>query len=134
MVGIPTNVCSVSLILVCTNWLQNGLASKVAASQQDGQGSMPGRPKYFCLSLFATSGLSLCPMQVTVQVGNGYLSYGVKQLEQEADHLTICLSCHIRRRVKNYPQCRYVLQLAILLVGHDKIHMVASSPTTVVQV
>jgi hypothetical protein len=28
----------------------------------------------------------------------------------------------------------HVLQLAILLVGHDKIHMVYSSPTTVVQV
>ena len=28
----------------------------------------------------------------------------------------------------------YVLQLAMLLVHHDKIHMVYSSPTTVVQV
>jgi hypothetical protein len=28
----------------------------------------------------------------------------------------------------------HVLQLAILLVGHDKIHMVYSSPTIVVQV
>ena len=51
MVGIPTNVCRISLILVHTNWLENGLASKVAACQLDGQGLMPGRPKYFFLSL-----------------------------------------------------------------------------------
>ena len=92
MVRMPTNVCGVSLILVHTNWLQSGLASKVPACQLDGQGLMPGRPKYFFLSLFATSGLPLCPMQVTVQVESGSLLCGVKQLEHEADHLTNRLS------------------------------------------
>jgi ABC-type uncharacterized transport system permease subunit len=82
IVGICTNVCRVSLILMHTKWLQSGLASKVAAFQHNGQGLMSGKPNYFfvslSLSLFATSGLLLCPMQVTVQVQSGYLLYGVK--------------------------------------------------------
>jgi hypothetical protein len=48
--------------------------------------------KEFFLSLFATSGLPLCPMQVTLQVQSGSLLCGVKQLEYEADHLTNRLS------------------------------------------
>jgi len=48
----------------------------------------------------------------------------------ESKHVAI----RICRWVKNYPHYRYVLQLAILLVGHDKIHMVYSSPTIVVKV
>jgi hypothetical protein len=53
-------------------------------------------------------------------------------LLQKDSNLHSLWTCNTR--VKNYPHYRYVLQLAILLVGYDKIHMVYSSPITVVQV
>jgi len=57
-------------------------------------------------------------------------------LLQHLDNAASVSDClfQLRRWVKNYPHYKYVLQLAILLVGHNKIHMVYSSPTIVVQV
>jgi hypothetical protein len=75
MVGLHTDVCRVNLILVHTDWLQNGLAGKVAAQQTIVPPTLPHLD---------------CPMPVTVQIESVSLLLGVKQLEREADHLTVC--------------------------------------------
>jgi hypothetical protein len=65
MEGVHTNICRVSLILVRTNLLQNGLASTVVACQVCGQGLILGRPKYF---------FPLCHMWTGLVAHVGYCS------------------------------------------------------------